>query len=158
MTDEEMYRQMTDLHGADVAGRRKLVDPPATLGATGDPKREAGSRKLSYINRSLVARVLVSRVMETGAEKYGAYNWVEHPMRASTYYDAINRHMELWLDGHEKDEESDVTHLAHVIACCEILIEQQALGKLIDDRPKDMASLAGVFKELMRKKALTNED
>ncbi len=131
-----------------------------TLGATGDPKREAGSRKPSYMNRSLVADALVSRVMETGAEKYGAYNWLEHPMRASTYYNAIRRHLALWLGGHEDDEESGVTHLAHIIACCEILIEQRLLDKLIDDRPKGLSDLSSAYRWIMdqKKKALTKKD
>ncbi len=128
--------------------------PAETLGVTGDPKREAGAKKLSYMNRSLVARALVNYVMEGGADEYGAYNWAQHSMKASTYYSAISRHLDLWLGGQDNDTKSGVNHLAHVIASCEILIEQQHLGKLIDDRPKDLADLAKVLGALAMKKKL----
>jgi hypothetical protein len=74
--------------------------------------------------------------MQIGARKYGKFNYRETPIAASTYEDAIERHLQLWFDGEDTDYESDASHLAHVIACCALLMDAQATGKLHDDRQK----------------------
>ena len=109
-----------------------------TLGATGDPKGEAGTAKQQLDNISLVAQYYEAAVMQTGAEKYGAYNWCDHPMKASTYYNAILRHLQAWWQGETYDPESGLPHMAHLRSCTGIILEQQESTKLIDDRPKTL--------------------
>lgn len=102
-----------------------------------NPKEAAGAKKPAIW--SVMPRwvtLLVGRVMQTGAAKYGKFNYRETPIYASTYEDAIDRHIQLWFDGEDTDSESGVSHLAHVIACAVLLLDSQATGKLVDDRQK----------------------
>jgi hypothetical protein len=45
------------------------------------------------------------------------------------------RHIFDWFEGQERASDSKVHHLGHVIACATILLDAQANGNLIDDRP-----------------------
>lgn len=102
-----------------------------------NPKDIAGSKKPS--TWSVMPRwvmLLVGRVMSVGAAKYGAFNYRETRISASVYQDALERHLQLWFDGEDTDPESGVSHLAHAIASCALLLDAQATGKLHDDRQK----------------------
>ncbi len=84
----------------------------------------------------------VSKVMAFGAAKYGVKNWRKQPIRASTYYSAMLRHLIAWYEYSENDDrESSQPHLAHVIANCMILLDAQEQGTLIDDR--DFSEILG---------------
>lgn len=102
-----------------------------------NPKELAGSKKpatWSVMPRWIV--LLVGRVMSVGAAKYGAFNYRDSRISASTYQDALERHLQLWFDGEDNDPESGVSHLAHAIAGCSLLLDAQATGQLHDDRQK----------------------
>lgn len=102
-----------------------------------NPKEIAGSKKpatWSVMPRWVV--LIVGRVMQVGAAKYGAFNYRESSIAASTYQDAIERHLQLWFDGQDNDDETGESHLASVIASCSLLMDAQASGKLHDDRQK----------------------
>ncbi len=81
--------------------------------------------------------------MLNGCEKYGLVNWrVEgQHVSASTYIDAINRHLHAWLEGQQCSEDTQhifpqgVHHLGHVMACCAILIDAERRDELLDNRP-----------------------
>lgn len=100
-----------------------------------NPKRAFGVRKPSAQFIPPVAIIEESVVMALGASKYGAFNWHADPVDATTYYSAAIRHLLQWFSGEDTDPESGASHLAHVRACMAILIDAQASGKLIDDRP-----------------------
>lgn len=72
--------------------------------------------------------------MADGARKYGKFNWREHEVTASVYEDALMRHLMAWRDGEDAAPDSGVSHLGHIMACCAILLDAKASGKLIDDR------------------------
>jgi hypothetical protein len=74
--------------------------------------------------------------MSVGAAKYSPFNYRESRIAASTYQDAMERHLQLWFDGEDNDDETGVSHLASVIASCALLMDAQATGKLDDDRQK----------------------
>lgn len=108
------------------------------LGApkSNNPKRAFGVRKPSAQFIPPVAIIEESVVMALGAEKYTAFNWQDDPVDATTYYSASIRHLLQWFSGEDRDKESGASHLAHVRACMAILLDAQASGKLIDDRPR----------------------
>jgi len=101
-----------------------------------NPKRAFGVRKPSPQFVPPIAIIEESVVMALGAAKYGAYNWQDDPVDATTYYSAAMRHLMSWFAGEDKDPESGASHLAHVRACMAILLDAQASSKLVDDRPK----------------------
>jgi hypothetical protein len=100
-----------------------------------NPKDTVGETKppLWLVPAALMLRV--SKVMQLGAKKYGAYNWRSKKVRATVYIAAAQRHLLQALDGEDTDAESGQSHLAHVAACMGILLDAQATGNLIDDRP-----------------------
>jgi hypothetical protein len=108
---------------------------PAPLADT-NPKTAYGKAKPPMQYVPPVAMLELGLVMEFGASKYGKMNWRKDPVSASTYYDALMRHAFLYWDGANYDLESKRSHLAHVMACCAILLDAEANGTLIDDRPE----------------------
>lgn len=76
----------------------------------------------------------VGAVMALGVKKYGLFNWRRQRVTASTYYDAIERHLQLWRDGQNYDIESGQHHLAHVAACAGIIMDAEQTDMLNDDR------------------------
>lgn len=114
--------------------------------ATENPKDKLGKAKPSMHFVPMIARLQEAIVMALGAKKYGSYNWREKKVAASVYSDAIDRHLAQWMDGEDTDEESGVSHLAHVRACCAILIDAIATGNLLDDRPKTEGVIATFFR------------
>lgn len=112
-------------------------EPQETTPEGVNPKELAGAKKpstWSVMPRWIV--LLVGRVMSIGAAKYGAFNYRETSISASVYQDAMERHLQLWFDGEDNDPETQVSHLASVIASCALLLDAQATGKLHDDRQK----------------------
>lgn len=115
-----------------------------------NPKRRFGVTKPSMQFVPPAAMIEEAVVMALGASKYGPFNWNDIPVDASTYYSAIMRHMLSWFAGEDKDPESGASHLAHVRACCGILIDANRSGNLIDDRPK-CASAAAAISEMTKR-------
>lgn len=102
-----------------------------------NPKELAGAKKpatWSVMPRWVMLQV--GRVMSVGAAKYSPFNYRESRISASTYQDAMERHLQLWFDGEDNDDETGVSHLASVIASCALLMDAQATGKMDDDRQK----------------------
>ena len=130
--DDHAFREM-------VSGRPMTGEAPK-----GNPKAPYGLQKPSAHFVAMNAMRDVMRVMALGSDKYGLKNYRAQPVAASTYYDAAIRHLIDWFEGPEdapgnpedNDRESGITHLAHVIACCTILMDAMRMGLLIDDRCK----------------------
>jgi Domain of unknown function (DUF5664) len=102
-----------------------------------NPKDLLGVKKVSISKLPAAGVIHGAHAMMDGARKYNAYNWRDNAVIASIYIDAINRHLIAWFDeSQEKAPDSEVHHLGHVIANCAILLDAQATGNLIDDRPK----------------------
>jgi len=100
-----------------------------------NPKKAYGDRKVPLGLVPASALVYAALAMQDGAEKYGAYNWREKPVRSTTFYHAALRHLLAWFDGEEDAEDSGVPHLAHALACIAIIVDAKETGHLLDDRP-----------------------
>ena len=111
-----------------------------------NPKELAGAKKpASWSVMPRWVMLQVGRVMSVGAAKYGAFNYRDSSISASIYQDAMERHLQLWFDGEDMDDETGVSHLASVIASCALLMDAQATGKLNDDRQK-----TGIVREQLK--------
>ncbi len=130
-----------------------IPEPFVGLGASGDPKGEAGAAKPGLGNISVAAQYYEGAVMQQGGETYGFYNWCEHPMRASTYYEAILRHLNAWWTGQTEDPKSKFPHMAHIRASAGIIIDQQEADRMIDDRPKNLADINQVWDKITHRLA-----
>lgn len=119
---------------------QQSVSKPFTLNPTGialgqNPKDLIGITKVSITKLPPIATVYGAMAMMDGAVKYGPYNWRQNKVIASIYVDAAYRHLMAWFEGQENASDSSVHHLGHVIACAGILLDAQATGNLVDDRP-----------------------
>lgn len=102
-----------------------------------NPKTAAGAAKPAMLSVIPTTSLLhLGEVMKLGAKKYGAFNWRETKVPAETYIDAAMRHLLSFQDGENADPESGMSHLAHVMACCAIIIDATENNMLDDDRPK----------------------
>lgn len=90
--------------------------------------------------------------MKNGADKYGAYNWRDNPVRMSIYIDACFRHLYQLLDGEDYAQDSGVHHAGHAIACMAIILDAIEHGNIIDDRPPK-GPAAETIKKLTKEKA-----
>lgn len=110
-----------------------------------NPKDLLGTTKLPLHLFPKTAVAQGSLAFLDGALKYGRSNFRVVGVRASVYYAALCRHMDAWLEGEDKAEDSQLSHLAHALACVAILIDAEAAGKLIDDR-----QVAGGYAKLVK--------
>jgi hypothetical protein len=101
-----------------------------------DPKGHAGSLKTPLGLIPPTAMEQVAWAHKLGADKYGPWNWRKTGVCASTYVNAIMRHLNAWRDGEDLDPESGFSHLAHIACSCNILMDAAKVGKLQDDRSK----------------------
>lgn len=78
------------------------------------PKYDSGKPRFSLIDPKFMLEF--AQVMTMGAEKYGADNWKTIENAIPRYKDALHRHMNAFEQGKMDDEESGLSHLAHVAA------------------------------------------
>lgn len=99
-----------------------------------NPKTAYGEAKPKMSDTPTIGIREMGKVFTGGAEKYGRFNWRDHSVSSTVYYDAAQRHLMAWFDGEDIDPESGISHLAHVMACCNILLDAGRCGKLNDNR------------------------
>ena len=100
-----------------------------------NPKTKYGKAKPAIGLIPGPALLHIADAFGDGAQKYGPANWRVDPVSASTYINAALRHLYSWFDGEELAEDSGVHHLGHAAACLAIVLDAQAQGTLVDDRP-----------------------
>ncbi len=109
----------------------------------GNPKAAAAKGKAQFHAIPTTALRELGGAMQDGEAKYGLVNWrVEgQEVAASTYIDALMRHLHAWMEGQQRSEDTThifpegVHHLGHGMACLAILIDAEMRAQLIDNRP-----------------------
>lgn len=100
-----------------------------------NPKAAAGEKKIPLWLLSPIAKVHWAMAQFCGMLKYGAWNWRVAGISMSTYLSAIERHMDCFKSGERYDPVDGTHHLGNIMACCAIMLDAEAAGKLVDDRP-----------------------
>ncbi len=100
-----------------------------------NPKDAIADSKVPLWLLSAVAKAKWAVAHFAGLLKYGAWNYRATGVRASVYTSAARRHLDAWESGEEVDPVDGTDHRANVMACMAILIDAEAVGKLVDDRP-----------------------
>jgi hypothetical protein len=100
-----------------------------------NPKTRVGALKAPMHLIPPIAEVALAEALADGAEKYGPFNWRSERISTSVYIGAIRRHMAAYQDGEDIAADSGVHHLAHVMACCALVLDAAAIDRLNDDRP-----------------------
>lgn len=114
-----------------------------------NPKQHDADTRLPVGLCPPILTIRVAAVLRWGANKVGRWrwNWRDNPIQLTTYLDAIERHLIAVRAGEELDDETGEPHLAHIAANCGIILDAQLAGTLVDDRPKNNPSVAGILKE-----------
>lgn len=100
-----------------------------------NPKAAQGALKCSLSLVPPELKVYASMGLAEGAVKYGKDNYLMSPIDANIYYEAINRHLDLWWLGQDNDSDTGIPHLASVAANIGILVASLENGNLNDNRP-----------------------
>ena len=74
-----------------------------------------------------------AKAFAIGETKYGRYNYCKGHL-SSQLVAAAQRHLLAWFDGEENDPIDGQPHLGSVRACCAMILRQQELGTLKDNR------------------------
>jgi hypothetical protein len=97
--------------------------------------------------------------MMNGANKYGPFNWRDQPISMRPYLAAALRHLLSCLDGEDFSQDTveaglPVHHLAHVMACCAIVLDATHCETITDNRPKVKGSTGDAIELYNRDKVL----
>lgn len=117
-----------------------------------NPKDSIGDTKVPLWLCSPIAKAHWALGQFAGMLKYGAWNWRAAGVRSSVYLSAMERHIDAYKSGEEFDPVDGSHHLGNVMACCAILLDAQAAGKLTDDRPPSVG-IRGTFHEVQERMA-----
>lgn len=104
-------------------------------------KNDSEKADLSLIPR--VALEAAARAFMVGEKKYGRYNFYKGH-QASQLIAALLRHATAWMEGEDCDTEDGQHHLGSVIACAAMVLQQQKLGTLKDNRYNKLGSFVDV--------------
>jgi hypothetical protein len=104
-----------------------------------NPKDAIAGTRIPLWLLSPVAKAAWALAQYAGPTKYGAWNWRVAGVRASVYASAAGRHIDAYLSGETHDPVDGTHHLGNVMACCAIVLDAAAAGKLIDDRPPEVS-------------------
>lgn len=131
---------------------RETGDPLEAMFKPANPKDAAATGRVPLGLLSPIAKAHWALAQHCGRAKYGAWNWREAGARASIYLDAIGRHADGYLSGETHDPADGTHHLGNIMACCAILLEAEAAGKLVDDRPPTL-DMRAAYADVERRQA-----
>lgn len=127
---------------------REMETRAMQQGAPVDPANPKDLVARSKLPLGLVSPVAVAYEALGQAEgmwKYGLVNWRVTGVKASVYLDALERHLAKLKCGEWADTKTKIPHLASMRACTAILLDADAMGTLIDDRPKAIPGFSGLL-------------
>lgn len=94
-------------------------------------KFDGGKIDLSYV--SINMKKAVAEALQYGASKYGRMNYYGG-LSTNRLVAALERHLELWKNKEEIDSESGLSHLSHMAATIQMILDTTAMGTIDDQR------------------------
>ena len=113
-----------------------------------NPKDGVGIKKAPLSTIPAGVLMEVGLAMLEGARKYGRHNYRKAGVRASVYYDALQRHIMAWWEGEDNDPDSGLSHITKALASLTVLKDSMNNGNWVDDRPPKIKPF---IKELNKK-------
>ena len=124
------------------ADRPRAIPAVPSVHPDNNPKTRVGALKAPMHLVPPSAEIYLAEALGDGASKYGPYNWRTEAISMSVYIGAIKRHLAAFVDGEDDAPDSGVHHLAHIMACCALMLDANSIGKLNDDRPPAGAAVS----------------
>lgn len=137
----------------------------------GNPKTAMGALKPDLSVIPPIAILHLATAMMNGDVKYGAFNYRKDKVSSRVYVAAALRHLLSYLDGEDFSQDTVegarlydedpvankaiamTHHLAHVMACCAIVLDAEACDMLIDNRP-DKGSAGAAIEQFTQSRTL----
>jgi hypothetical protein len=113
-----------------------------------DSKDVTGARKISLSQIPTTALAHLSIALQHGNSKH--HGWQGKKVKASTYIDAILRHVFAFAEGEDLDPESSMHHLGAVMGNCSILLDAIEVGNFADDRRKSTVTAKDIYERWQR--------
>ncbi len=85
---------------------------------------------------SPIALTEIGKVLTFGAKKYASWNWAKG-IKYTRVLGAIMRHLLAYMGGEDKDPESGLSHIAHLMTNCMFLLHFEKIRPDLDDREKN---------------------
>lgn len=147
-----------------VGGAMENITLTGSVGLTvypdGNPKTLMGAKKPDPSVVPPIGVMHLATAMMNGAEKYGPFNWRDAAISTRPYIAAAMRHLSSYLDGEDFSADTieaglPVHHLGHVMACCAILLDAEAVGMLNDNRPTKPGTTGASIEAYVKTKRLS---
>jgi len=119
-----------------------------------------GKPKWSLVPQS--ALIPMVRVLEFGAEKYAAHNWMKG-LSVVEICESLKRHLDAFMEGEDNDPESLLSHIGHM-QCNTLFLSWMMQNRPdMDDRfkyetPEHLKKKINFNWDLIKKKDETTED
>ncbi len=104
-----------------------------------DPKQACGQKKMTFNSITSTLNLIVSAAAQSGADKYGVWNWLEledGEMSIMTYLNAVQRHLTLYKAGQDYTSDTGIHNLDAIICGLSVVRDAMLFGKVGDDRVK----------------------
>lgn len=108
-----------------------IAEPVKECPVTKGTKHDDGKPALDLLDPYAIEQL--GLVMACGAKKYGRFNWCKG-IAYSRLIAATLRHMMSFLRGENLDPETRLSHVAHAMANCMMLLNMTLVNKEMDDR------------------------
>ena len=96
-------------------------------------KFDAGKSPMGLLSTAALTKI--AEVLSFGAQKYSAHQW-RSGIEWQRLLDAALRHLLAFNDGQDVDEETGLSHLAHLGCCVMFLLEFEETHPELDNRYK----------------------
>lgn len=119
-----------------------------------DPKQACAVKKLTFNSVPITLRVLAAPANQSGADKYGIWNWLKLPdgsMSLNTYINALERHLTLFRAGQDFTSDTGIHNLDSMIAGLAVVRDAMIFGKVLDDREKLSEEQIVILEKLINK-------
>lgn len=111
----------------------------------GGKKLDGGKPPMSLLDRHALEEIAM--VLRFGAAKYERDNW-RKGINYTRLTDAALRHIYAFVDGEDKDPESNLSHIAHAGCCILFLLRMIRDRRDLDDRHTSYTIIEGMKREL----------
>jgi len=107
---------------------------------SGGKKHDQEKPRMELISSK--ALIELAKVLTFGAKKYESHNW-RKGISYSRIIGACYRHLAAYNDGEDKDPETGLSHIAHLLCEAMFLLEYEATHPEMDDRYRPEVGATG---------------
>jgi hypothetical protein len=119
-----------------------------------DPKQACAQKKMTFDAISATLQLIVSAAAQSGADKYGTWNWLDlkdGTMSVMTYVNAVQRHLTLFKAGQDYTSDTGIHNLDSIICGLSVVRDAMIFGKVKDDRTKMTPEQIEILEKIINK-------